>query len=204
MEEANQYTKYTHKKYRNTSGNNPEDAGEAEDKDGDARGQDILLNSFFVSHNNIFVVFLDRELIEYESRKTYYLYLSDVGAENGEGESRRMELKAAKEYTIYYWPPACSDDSANDDKCECQNPDEANCLSGKPEDPDWNRGALASIQGFSSTIVDVLTPVTFQVFSTEEIDSDSIGDYFQDEKQIVHIASEKSRKCKYYRHEEEL
>lgn len=199
------YTEYTHKKYRqSTTGRNPSEKGEAEDENGDAHGQDVLLHSFFISHNNILALFLDRELIEYESRKTYYLYLSEVGAENGEGESRRMELKPGKDYTIYYWSPACANDSANDEKCECQNPDEPNCLPGKPEDPDWNRGVVTSIQGLSSIIVDALTPVTVQVLATEEIPSESISDYFQDEKQIVHIASEKSGDCEYYQHEEEL
>ena len=147
-EEASKYTEYTHKKYRKRSdGSNPADKGGAEDENGDAHDQDIFLYSFFVSHNNILVVFLDKELIEYETGKTYYLYLSELVTNNGNRESRRLKLRSGVAYTVYYWPPACNDDPSNSEKCECQNPDQPNCLLGKPEDPDWNRDALLSVQG---------------------------------------------------------
>ena len=140
----------------------------------------------------------DKELIEYETGKTYYLYLSEPVANNGERESRRLELSPGKDYTIYYWPPTCSDDPANTDKCECQNPQQPNCLPGKPEDPDWNRAAATPqvVETFSD-ISDIFAKVTFQVFSAE-IASDSVEDYFQDQKQIIHLASEKNGNCEYY------
>ena len=199
---ANKYTDYTHKKYRKISrADNPEDKGEAENKNGGTHGQDIFLHSFLVGGQNVFVVIVDKELIEYKTGKTYYLYLSETEANNGDRKSRRLALNSGKEYTIYYWPPTCADDPANSNKCECQTPDQPGCLSGKPEDPDWNRDALSSIQGLPSNISHTFSTVTFQVFSAK-INSESIGDYFQDQKQILHLASEKNGNCTYYQHEE--
>ena len=196
---ANRYTKYIHKKYRSQTAHDTGDIGEAEDESGNAHSQDILLRSFII--NNVFALFLDKELIEYETGETYYLYLSESEANNGERESRRLTLNPGKEYTNYYWPPVCDDNPANSEKCECQNPDQADCLPGKPEDPDWNRDAVSSIKGLPSDILDIFSTVTFQVFSSE-IDSNSIDDYFQDQRQIVHVTSEKGGNCKYYQHEE--
>ena len=197
-EYTNKYTEYTHKKYRKISNaNNPEDKGEAEDENGDTHRQDIFLHSFFVNGQNVFIVIVDKELIEYEQEIPYYLYLSEVEANNGDRKSRRLELNPGKEYTIYYWPPTCADDPANSDKCECQTPDQTGCLSGKPEDPNWNRDALSSIQGLPSNILHIFSTVTFQVFSAK-VNSESIGDYFQDQKQTVHLTSEKNGNCAYY------
>ena len=202
---ANQYTEYTHKKYRNINGNNPAEVGEAEDENGNTHGQDILLRSFFIVSNNknILVVILDKELIRYETGKTYYLYLSGITTNNGERESRRLELNPGNDYTIYYWPPACDDHPDNSEKCRCQNPQQSGCLSGKPEDPNWNRDGVTpqTVEGLSSQVVAIFSTVTFQVFSAE-IDSNDIDDYFQDRKQIAHITSEKNEYCTYYQNEE--